>query len=102
MLFNVLQMIFREPITYENSFPKEKRELLSERQVKCVEDIIDKRDTANLGMSRKEVIQVVSDISKSKLFVQEENHLGYLILLKRLTHLKNLGLVVKAQATTTE
>ena len=32
------------------------------QQVNYVEDIIVTRDTANLGMSRKEVIQVISDI----------------------------------------
>ena len=36
-----------------------KKTFLSENQVKYVEDIIVKRDTANLGMSRKEVIQVI-------------------------------------------
>ena len=39
-----------------------KRVLLSENQVKYVEDIIIKRNTANLEMSRKEVIQVISEI----------------------------------------
>ena len=40
-----------------------------------MEDIIIKRDTANLGMSRKEVIQVISEIGQEKFFVQAENHL---------------------------
>ena len=51
------------------------REFLSENQVKYVEDIIVKRDTANLGMSRKEVIQVISELFQSKWFVQVDNHL---------------------------
>ena len=55
-VFNALRRIDRKPITYENVFPVNKRSLLSEIQVKYVEDIIIKRDTANLGMSRKEVI----------------------------------------------
>ena len=67
-----------------------------------MEDIIIKRDTANLGMSRKEVIQVISELGQAKSFVQAENHLDYLIRAKRLTHLKRLGRVVSAQATTTE
>ena len=40
-----------------------------------MDDIIVKRDTANLGMSRKEMIQVISDIGQAKLFVKVENKL---------------------------
>ena len=39
-ILNVLQRIGRKPITYENAFPMKKRQLLSERQVNYVEDII--------------------------------------------------------------
>ena len=85
-IFNVLRRIGRKPITYENVFPDKKRALLSNSQVKYVEDIIIKRDTANLGKS----------------FVQAENQLDYLIRAKRLTHLKRLGRVVSAQAMTTD
>ena len=65
-----------------------------------MEGIIVKRDTANPGMSGKEVIQVISDIGQAESLVQSENHLDYLIMLKRMTHLKRLGRVVVAQATT--
>ena len=78
------------------------RALLSENQVNYVEDIIVKIDTANLGVSRKEVIQVISDLGQVKFFVQAENHLDYLIRAKRLTHLKRLGGVVASQTTTLE
>ena len=101
-VFNVLQRIGRKPITYENFFPDKKRALLSNLQVKYVEDIIIKRDTANLGIPRKEVIQVISDLGQAKSFVQAENHLDYLIRAKRLTYLKRLERVVSAQANTTE
>ena len=67
-VFNVLRRIGRKPITYENVFPVKKRSLLSEIQVKYMEDIIIKRDTANLGMSRKYVIQVISDFDQAKFF----------------------------------
>ena len=40
-----------------------------------MEDIIIKIDTEKPGMSRKEVIQVISEITKEKYFVQAENHL---------------------------
>ena len=52
-----------------------KRSLLPENKVKYVEDIIFKRGKTSLGISRKEVIQVISKLDQSKLFVQEENHL---------------------------
>ena len=45
--------IGREPSTYYNAFPMKNRAFLSEKQVNYVEDIIVKRDTANLGMSSK-------------------------------------------------
>ena len=67
-----------------------------------MEGVIVKRYTANLGMSRKELIQVISDLSQAKLFIQADNHLEYLIREKRLTHLKRLGRVVAAQAKNTE
>ena len=74
-VFNILRRIGRKPITYDNVFPEKKRSLLSNSQVKYVEDIIIKIDTENLGMSRKEVIQVISELGQSKSFVQAENHL---------------------------
>ena len=79
-----------------------KRVLLSENQVNYVEDIIVKRHTANLGMSSREVIEVISELAQAKLFVQTDNHLDYLIWVKRLTHLKRLGWLVASQATTTK
>ena len=75
--------------------------MLSEIQLKYVRDIIIKIDTANFGMSRREVIQVISELGQAKLFVQTENYLDCLIREKRLTHLKSLGRVVSDQATTT-
>ena len=65
-ILNILQRLGRKPITYKNVFPAKNRALLSNLQVKYVEDIIIKRDTANLGMSRKEVIQVISEIGQSQ------------------------------------
>ena len=53
-----------------------KRSLLSEIQVKYVEDIIIKRYTANLGMSRKEVIQVISDLGQAKFVCSSRELLG--------------------------
>ena len=62
-------------ITYKNDFLMKKRVFPSYRQVKYVGDIIIKRDTADLGLSRKEVIQVVSYIGQANSFVQADNHL---------------------------
>ena len=67
-----------------------------------MEDVIIKRDTANIGMSSKEMIQVISELVQEKSFVQAEKHLYYPIQMKRLLHLKRLGRVVESQATTTE
>ena len=61
-VFNVLRRIGRKPITYDNVFPEKKISLLSNSQVKYVKGILIKIDTANLGVSRKEVIQVISEI----------------------------------------
>ena len=72
-VFNVLRRIVRKPIKYENIFPDKKRALLSNFQVKYVEDIIIKRDTANLGISRKEVIQVISELGQAKFFSSRES-----------------------------
>ena len=44
--------------------------LLSENQVKYVEDIIVKRDTTKLGISRKEAIQFMSELGQENSFVQ--------------------------------
>ena len=101
-IFSILLRIGRNLITYENALPRKKMALITESKVKYVEDVIVKRETANLGMSRKEVIQVISDIGQEKFFVQAYNHLVYLILVKRLTHFKRLGRVGKYQTTTIE
>ena len=52
-IFNVLQRNVRKTIKYENAFPTNKDTLLSEYQIKYVEDVIVKRDIAKIGMSRK-------------------------------------------------
>ena len=78
-VFNVVQRIGRNPITYENDFPTKKMVLLSERQANYVENIIVKRETANLGISMREERQVISYLGKAKSIVQAENHLDYLI-----------------------
>ena len=74
-IFNILHSIGRKPITYENVFAMKNRGLKLEIQVNYVEDVIIKRDKENHGMSRKEMIQFISDLSQEKSFVQVENHL---------------------------
>ena len=63
--FNVLRRIVRKPISYDNVLPVNKRSLLPEIQVKYVEYITIKIDITNLGMSRKEVIQVISELGQA-------------------------------------
>ena len=48
-VFNILQIIGRKPITYKNVFPVEKSSLLSEIQVKYMEDIIINETQQTLG-----------------------------------------------------
>ena len=55
---------------------------------------------ANIGMSRKEVILVISDIGQKKSYAQADNHLDYLIWGKRLPNMKRHGLLMQAQSKT--
>ena len=79
-----------------------KRTLIPQNQVKYVEDIIVTRETENLGMSRKDTIQVISDIGQENSYVQSDNHLNDLIPEKQLPNMKRHGWVIKAQEKTTE
>ena len=99
---NFLQRIRNKPITDENASPQIKQAFLSQRQVKYVEDITVTKDTSTIGMSRREVIQTISDIGKASSYVQAENHLNYLIREKRLPNLKWHGRVIKSQEMTIE
>ena len=99
---NELQRIGSKPITYNNSFPPIKRAFISQSQVKYVEDIIFTGDTANLGMSRREVIQKISDIGQAFYYAQADNKLDYFIREKRLPNMKSNGKSIKDQATNTE
>ena len=68
---NCLHRIGKNPIIYENYFPLREQELLSQSQLEYVEDIIVTRETVNLGVSRREAIQTLSDIGQSSSYVQE-------------------------------
>ena len=61
---NCLKIIGSKPITHKNAFLLRYRTLLLERQVNYVEDVAVTRDTENLGVSRKEFIQVISYIGQ--------------------------------------
>ena len=67
---NCLQSIGSKMIKFDSASPQIKQVLLLQRQVKYVEDIIVTRDTANLGVSRWEVIQTISDIGQAYSYVQ--------------------------------
>ena len=67
-----------------------------------MEDIVVTRDTANLGMLRKEVIKFISDIGQANSCVQSENQLDYLICEKQLKNMQIHGWVMQYQATTTK
>ena len=66
---NCLHRIGKNPIIYENYFPLREQELLSQSQLEYVEDIIVTRETVNLGVSRREAIQTLSDIRQSSSYV---------------------------------
>ena len=68
-----LKIISSNPITYVNAFPMIKQVLLLEIQVHYVQDINVTRETENLWMLMKKVVQVISEIGQPNYFVQAEN-----------------------------
>eukprot|EP00956_Cyclotella_meneghiniana_P008732 scaffold11931_cov56-Cyclotella_meneghiniana.AAC.4 len=58
------------------------------------------RDNRNCGMSRKELISIIAELTNAS-WKKAENHYDHLIRTKQLDKLKNDGRVVRAQATTT-
>ena len=68
-MVNYYKSIGRKPIIYENAFPMRYQVLLPEMQLNCVEDIVVTRDTLDLVMSRKEVIQGLSYIGQANSYV---------------------------------
>ena len=65
-----LQRIGSKTVTFDHSFLPRKQALLFQIQVNDVEDIIVTRNTANLGMSRKEVIHMISDTVQVSSYFQ--------------------------------
>ena len=53
-------------------------------------------------MSRREVIQKISDIGQAFYYAQADNKLDYFIREKRLPNMKSNGKSIKDQATNTE
>ena len=79
---NCLLRIGIKSIPFDNtppSPPLRKHALILQRQGEYVEDIILTRDTADLGMSSKEVRQMILDIGQASSYIQAENHMDYLI-----------------------
>ena len=67
-------------------------------KVKYSQDIISAGDMANLGMARKELIQVKFDIVKANNCIQGGNHLDCLIWEEWLLKLKINGRLIIYQA----
>jgi hypothetical protein len=65
-----------------------------------LQNIAKARDEMNRGMSRKEMIILMSELFSTS-FKAAENHFDYLIKMKQLNELKRGGLVISCQATTT-
>ena len=66
-----LRSIGKNPIMYENALPLIKLELLIDKWVKYVQDIIVARVTADLGMGNKEAIWIMSEIEQADSYHQE-------------------------------
>lgn len=81
---------------------KQESGLLDEDGRKLLQSIAVARDDANNGMTRKELIDVIMEMSGTGNRKKAENHLDYLIRKKGLPELKRGGRVVKAQKTTTK
>ena len=68
-------MIGIKTIIYNNDFPLRHWELRLKSQLKYVEYIVATRDMVKLGMPRKDVIKVISEIGQEHSYAQAENHL---------------------------
>ena len=55
-----------------------------------------------LGISKKEVIQVISDVGHTSSYLQADNQFGCPIWEKWLPHMKRHGWVIKSQSITME
>ena len=66
------------------------KKLLTEDSIQVLQDIICSRNQTNDGVSRKEAVVIVSDISQEKSLKQAENHLDYLIRAGRLKRFKRM------------
>ena len=80
---------------------KESDALISNDEVKFLEEAIIKRDLANNGMDRKEVITYIQNLTGCT-FKTAENHFHYLQRNNKFPRLKRGGRVVVAQKTTTK
>ena len=87
-LNTIIKKLGDEDSTYENCFPIQKNSLLNEEHIKVLLDIIRKRDQTNNGVSWKEAIMLISDLGQASSAKVVENHLDYLIQMKKLSKLK--------------
>jgi hypothetical protein len=77
------------------------RSLMSEPIRAFIAGIAKCCDEAQIGMSRKEVIQLMKLLTLATT-KQCDNHSNYLVRMKKMSELKNHGRVQRAQATTTK
>ena len=85
---------------FERKQRKQSRSLTDQSTRDLLQSVAKSRDHSNNGMSRKEMINFISEIEGVSLKTSE-NHYDYLIRSKQLPELKGHGRVVSAQATTT-
>ena len=101
-LYDALKRLGSKEIKRENVFPLRVSSLLSSEQVQWLEDVIKTRDLANNGCTRKEVLDIISEITGNGDKRACSNHYDYLIRNGRLQGLKANGRVVTAQAIDTD
>ena len=74
---------------------------MSEEMHAFIADIAKCRDKAQIGMPHKEVIQLMKQLTLATS-KQCDNHLNYLVRMKKIPELKSHGRVQRAQAMTTK
>jgi len=89
-LQSVMKWLKDKPLTHDNCFPIKMFLLLSNDSLLVLQDIIQKRNQINNGVSQKEAIQIISDLGHTKSNKVAENHLDYLIRNGKVTSINQL------------
>eukprot|EP00957_Ditylum_brightwellii_P129275 9861683-Ditylum_brightwellii.AAC.1 len=83
-------------VTKENVFPKKRKALLGNYEIKWLQDVVRQREINNEGTLQKEVVKVIAEVERCPSLAKAEYHLNWLIRKKALNSLKREGRVVTA------